>query len=227
MKISAHTLQIMKNFSAINPNLYVKEGSLISTISMQKHTFAFANVAETFDKEFAIYDLGQFLGTISLFEDPDFTFGENSVTISSGNKSIEYFYASKEMLVKPSDGLESKVTIKDPDVTFNLSAQNLNELLKAASILQLSNICVVGEENSSPKVVVMDPQNQSSNKFAIDVQGTCNSDLCMVYKAENLKMIPGDYSVSLSKKGVSKFVNEKIDVVYYISVESNSKAGKK
>lgn len=227
MKISNHTLQIMKNFSAINPNLYVKQGNVVSTISMQKHTFAFATVPESFAQEFAIYDLGQFLGTISLFEDADFNFGTHSVTISSGNKSIEYFYASKEMLVTPSAGLESRVTIESPDVTFKLSSQNLSELLKAASILQLANVCVVGEEGSNPQVVVMDPQNQSSNKFAIDVQGTCNSDLCMVFKAENLKMIPGDYHVTLSKKGVSKFVNEKLNVVYYISVESTSKVGKK
>ncbi len=87
MKISSQTLSILKNFSSINGNILVRAGSTLSTISPQKNILASAVVSENFPTTFAIYDLGQFLGAVSLFEDPDFDFTDKFVTISSGKRS--------------------------------------------------------------------------------------------------------------------------------------------
>ena len=67
MKLSNGTINVLKNFSTINQNLVIKEGSDISTMSAMKNIVAKAKVEEAFTKEFAIYDLNEFLSALSLF----------------------------------------------------------------------------------------------------------------------------------------------------------------
>lgn len=222
MKISSQTLQVLKNFASINPNLLVKPGSVLSTISTNKNIFAKATVAESFPASFAIYDMQQFLGVISIFEDPDFTFNDKSVTISSEGRSVEYIYAATEMVVAPSDSVEQKIAVKDPEITFDLTAQGLNEVIKATAILQLDKINVVSE-GGTVNVVVADPKNPSSNKFSLKVNGSSTADLAMVFAAENLKFIAGDYKVSISSNGISSFKNDKLNLEYFVMADVKSK----
>ena len=81
-KLSKETLAILKNYSQINSNLLVKEGNVINTISPAKNIVSESVVTENFEVEFGIWDLSKLLGTISLFEDPEFEFGEKSMIIS-------------------------------------------------------------------------------------------------------------------------------------------------
>ena len=222
MKISSQTLQVLKNFASINPNLLVKPGSVLSTISTNKNIFAKATVTEQFPASFAIYDMQQFLGVISIFDDPDFTFGENSVTVSSEGRSVEYVYANQEMVVAPSEGVAEKIAVKDPEITFDLTAQGLNEVIKATAILQLDKINVVSK-GGTVSVVVADPKNPSSNKFSLKVNGTSTADLAMAFAAENLKLIAGDYKVNISSNGVSSFKNDKLNLEYFVAADVKSK----
>ena len=80
-KISNETLDVLKNFSSINSNILVKEGNVLTTISPVKNVMAEATVPESFDQKFGIWDLNKFLGTISLFEDPEYMFEEKGVTV--------------------------------------------------------------------------------------------------------------------------------------------------
>jgi len=75
MKISKETLEVLKNFSAINPNLVISEGNKLSTIAEAKNIMASTEVSETFPKEVGIYDLNEFLSAHSLIEDADLEFG--------------------------------------------------------------------------------------------------------------------------------------------------------
>jgi hypothetical protein len=222
MKISTQTLQVLKNFASINPNLLVKPGNVLSTISTNKNIFAKATVAESFPASFAIYDMQQFLGVISIFEDPDFTFGENSVTVSSEGRSVEYIYANPETIVAPSDNVAQKIAVNNPEITFDLTAQGLNEVVKATAILQLDKINVVSS-NGDVSVVVADPKNPSSNKFSLKVKGTSTADLAMAFAAENLKVIAGDYKVNISSNGISSFKNEKLNLEYFVAADVKQK----
>ena len=70
MKLSSDTINLLKNFADINPNILVKEGNKLSTISTMKNILAEADISESFDQEFAIYDLPEFLMSIDLFVKP-------------------------------------------------------------------------------------------------------------------------------------------------------------
>ena len=67
MKLSTNTIQVLKTFASINQNLVIKEGNTISTMSAMKNIVAKAEVEETFPKQVAIYDLNEFLASLSLF----------------------------------------------------------------------------------------------------------------------------------------------------------------
>ena len=70
MKLSSHTTSVLKNFATINQNLVIKEGNTITTMSAMKNIIAKAEVEETFPQEIAIYDLNEFLASMSLFKEP-------------------------------------------------------------------------------------------------------------------------------------------------------------
>ena len=74
MKLSEQTVSILKNYSAINQNLMIKEGSEISTMSAMKNIVSKATVEENFPVEFAIYDLNEFLSAMSLIDKPELDF---------------------------------------------------------------------------------------------------------------------------------------------------------
>ena len=48
MKLSEQTVNILKNFSTINQNILVKEGSQLRTMSTMKNILAEAEVTEAF-----------------------------------------------------------------------------------------------------------------------------------------------------------------------------------
>jgi hypothetical protein len=101
MKISKRTLDILKNYASVNSNLLVKPATRLSTISPVKNILSEVEVDETFEVEFGIWDLNKFLGTIS-FNDPEFEFGEKSVTISGSNSSsVVYRYCEPKLLTVP------------------------------------------------------------------------------------------------------------------------------
>ena len=77
MKISKQTLEVLKNYSNINSNILVRQGNVLSTISSSMNVYSSANVKETFDREFAIYDLNSLLALLTMMEDTDVDFGED------------------------------------------------------------------------------------------------------------------------------------------------------
>ena len=161
MKISKRTLGILKNFATINQSIVISEGNTIETISNVKDIFAKATVDETFDKEFAIYDLNEFLGTVSLFDlDCDFEFGDDAVIIKDSSAQQKYFYADKSIVATPP---EKGITLPSVEVEKTITKENLTRLAKAASINNASDITFTEEG-----IVVHDKTVPTSNKFTIN-----------------------------------------------------------
>lgn len=215
MNFDSRTLQILKNFSTINPSILFKPGSVLATISPTKTIMARAKINETIESPFAIYDLSRFLSTLSLFENPELSVETGSMKIKQGSKKINYTFAEPSMIVSPP---EKEIKLPDPEVEFVLSADNLQELLKALSVLSLPEIAVVGD-GSTVSVQVLDSKNPSGDVYSVAVGETTNT-FRMIFKAENLKLLPGSYEVRISSKGLSHFSSSEVE--YYIAVEASS-----
>jgi len=221
MKLSAETITVLKNFASINQSILVKSGSKLRTISVMKNILAEADVKEQFTKDFAIYDLNQFLNGLSLHQDPDLNFtNESYIVISEGKRKVKYFFADPEVIVTPP---EKELKLPSQDVCFQLEHSQLDKLIKASAVYQLPDLSAVGE-NGVIRLVVRDKKNDTSNEFSIDVGETTN-EFVFNFKVENIKIIPGTYDVVVSKKLLSKFSNERYNLNYYIALEPDSSFG--
>ena len=217
MKISSETKAILKNFATINSGIKVDSGNQLKTISNMKNILAVANVPETFNQEFSIYNLVEFLGATSLMENPDYNFNEASLSIADSDTSLTYFYASEGMVMSP----EKMITMPDAEINIDLSSTLLNELQKAASVLGVNDL-VLTSDGTKIEFQVTDKKNATSNTFSRVVGEGNGSSFTMNFKIENLKVLDGNYSVAVSSKGISNFKNKDIDLEYFIALEPDS-----
>ena len=219
MKLSDSTLSLLKNFSTINQSILFKEGTKLRTISVMKNILAEATINEELPKDFGIYDLSQFLNGIgNLYHDPELDFANDGhVVIKEGKMRSKYFFADPQVIVTPPD---KTFTLPSEDVTFDLSTEQLDKLLKAAAIYQLSDLSVVGGEGVV-KVLVRDKKNETSNDFSIIV-GETEATFSFNFKVENIKILPGNYNVVVSQKLLSRFTSKNQDLTYYIALEPDS-----
>jgi hypothetical protein len=221
MKFSEKTITILKNFAGINNSILVKSGQKLKTISIARNILAEAEIPEQFPKDFAIYDLNQFLNGLNLHNDPEIDFAQESyLTIREGKRKVKYFYADPNVIVSPPD---KAIDLPSDDVTFNLDSVTLEKLLKAASIYQLPDLSVIGK-NGSIELVVRDKKNDTSNECSIIV-GETDSEFSFNFKVENIKIIPGAYRVGISSRLLSEFINEQYNLKYYIALEPDSTFG--
>ena len=221
MKLSESPLSLLKNFSTINQSILFKQGTKLRTISVMKNILAEATISEELPRDFGIYDLGQFLNGLSLHNNPDLDFQEdNYVVIKEGRSRSKYFFADPQVIVTP----EKSIELPSEDVTFDLSTEQLDKLLKAAAIYQLPDLAVVGG-NGVVKIVVRDKKNDTSNDFAITVGETSNyfcKNFSFNFKVENIKILPGNYEVVVSSKLLSRFRSKNQDLTYFIALEPDS-----
>ena len=221
MKLSDQTLTVLKNFAGINNSILVKQGVQLRTISVAKNILAEARIEEEIPRDFAIYDLNQFLNGLSLHQDPEMDFKENSyLTIREGKRRVKYFFADPAVIISPP---EKNIDLPSEDVHFQLDSITLEKLLKAAAVYQLPDLSAVGEAGVV-KLVVRDKKNDTSNEFAI-VVGETDKEFVFNFKVENIKIIPGAYNVVVSQKLLSKFTNESLDLKYFIALEPDSTFG--
>ena len=218
MKISNDTRNVLKNFSTINSGIRVKSGNKLETISNMKNILAVATVDESFPQDFSIYNLPEFLGATSLLSDPEFEFGDTSLTVADDNSSLAYFYASEGMVTAP----DKMITMPDAEIVINLSSSLLSELQKAASVLGVNDM-VLSSDGTVIRLEVTDKKNPTSNTFSRIVGEGNGVSYTMNFKIENLKVLDGNYEVSVSSKGISHFNNTDIDLEYFIALEPDSK----
>ena len=221
MKLSESTLLLLKNFKDINQSILFKKGSKLRTMSVMKNILAEATIDEELPKDFGIYDLNQFLNGMGLHQSPELDFTNDSyVVIKEGKMRSKYFFADANVIITPPD---KPIELPSEEVTFDLSTDQLDKLLKAAGIYQLPDLSVVGE-NGAVKLLVRDKKNDTSNSFAIAV-GETDSTFNFNFKVENIKILPGTYEVVVSQKLLSRFSSKSHDLTYYIALEPDSTFG--
>ena len=208
----------MKNFCSINKSLVINPGNRLSTLSINKNILAYADVEESFDSQMSIYDLGVFLGGLSLFDKPKIdTQADNYVTVSdtAGRSKTRFFYADPDIITQPP---EKEINLPSEDVRFRLNASTLQQLQRAASVYQLPDLCLVGD-GQTMNLRVTDKKNDTSNSYSVEV-GENENEFCFCFKVENLKLLLADYNVTISKSNVALFQGDGIK--YFIALEPNT-----
>ena len=215
MKIDTYTINVLKNFAKINPSIIIQEGNTLKTISPSKTIMAKAKVTTEFGNRFAIYNLDRFISTLSLFNDPELTFSDKFVDIADSDKKTHYTYADENSITKVP---EKEINLPSVDVSFKLTDANLKDIQRALGVLGLPEIVVAGDGNDI-SLQAADTKNPSGDVYSINI-GASDKVFKAIFKSENIKIIPGEYDVSISSRGISHFKGNEAE--YWIAVEQTS-----
>ena len=216
MKLDTKTVNVLKNFSTINPSMLFREGNTLKTISPTKTVMAKANIDTTINKKFAIYNLGKLLSTLSFYDNPEIELREQNLVISNGNGSSTTLAYADESAIKTAP--DRDITLPTVDAEFKISNSALTNIMKMLGTLGLPEIAIVGD-GSNLYVSALDSKNAGSESHTEKV-GVTSKTFRAIFKADNIKLIPGDYDVSVSSKGISHFRGAEAE--YWIAVEQNS-----
>ena len=216
MKLSGETVDVLKNFSNINQNILIKEGTQLRTMSTMKNILAEAPIKETFPREFGIYDLNEFLGVLTLVNDAELEFNsESHLTVNGGNVKIKYFFSDPSILTTPPESFNPP----ECDVSFGVTGKTLSSVLKASAVMQLPDIVIEG--NTGASITATDLKNTTSNNYTEQLNSETTQTFKFHFKADNLKMIQGDYQVKASSTAqVSNWVGSAAS--YWIALEQTS-----
>jgi hypothetical protein len=215
LKLDNRTIQVLRNFSTINPSILIRPGNKISTISPIKTIMATTTVPYDFNSQFAIYDLSRFLSTVSLMEEPSLDISDKVITIKSGKRTVNYTLADPSAVVSPPETMKE---LENLVVSFEITNDILSSIIKGMNVLRLPEIAIIGD-GSTIQFQTVDSKNPSGDVYSIEV-GQTDKEFSAIIRSENVKLLPGDYKIDITPR-VIKFYNN--DLAYYIAVESHSK----
>lgn len=220
MKFTPDTIAVLKNFSTINPMILIEKGSVIATRTVLGSIYAYAEVSEDFKDPMAINDLPQFLNVFTMFKDPtlDLSHGRQAI-IRDGRTTVNYTFAEPS-LMKP---VPKNINLPTPVTEFELSAAQLQQVLRACDVMTLPEVYVKGDGHTLT-CGAMDSQTPSANTFNIDIGETKNKFTALI-RRENFKHLMRDYRVTITPQ-FSKFEstdNASNKVTYYVAFEERSK----
>ena len=222
MKLSEHTISVLKNFASINQNLVIREGSELQTMSAMKNIVARSGVEENFPREMAIYDLNEFLAALSLFSSPVLEFDEQYVTIkeeSNPTNSLKYFYSDPSVVQSPS----KTITMPSEDITFELSSGDLSKMKRASAVIGAPDMVLENTDEPFKSILnAIDKKNDTANNYSLDISTNGDGQFKFYFKVENLKLMDGSYDVSVSSRNISNFKSKNSDVEYWIALEPES-----
>jgi hypothetical protein len=217
MKFSEKTLEVLKNFTKINNGVILRPGSVQRTLSPSGSIMAEADLPESMDVMFGIYDLSQFLGNVLTMDEPELSFSSESVVLDDGATAMTYHAcASPEILIKHPP-VDAELKIDTPDVQFDISEKAMAKLLTLAGMNNLPNLSIIGEKGGIWLKVhekTVDTSNFATTRVG-DYDGT---DFVASFATENLKMLPDDYVVKLNLGKFALFTNKAGNLKYFVAM---------
>jgi|TARA_R110000822_G_scaffold105002_3_gene232281 hypothetical protein len=223
MELTEKTMQVLKNYATINPNIVITEGNVIKTVSEAKNVLSSVELDVTFPQTFGIYELSEFLSVLSLVDSPRLKFEDTYVLVTdnAGRSRIKYFYSDIDMLTTPS----KDIIMPETEVKFTLDSATLSSIKRAASVLGHTEMSVTASDGVV-SLSVIDNNDRTSNVYSIDVDGVfAEEKFNFIFNISNLKMVDGDYEVGISKKLISHFVNKENGIEYWCALEKSSTYG--
>jgi hypothetical protein len=223
--LEERTLEVLKNFAALNPGLVVEGGNVIRTITERiKTVSARVVVPQPFPVPFAIFDLKRFLGAVAMFSKPKITFDRGHVTVTEAEETetsgleIVYPLTTPDCVDHPK---------KDPSIqptfTFPVSKDHFKLFTKFEKGLELPNI-ILTAAGEGQKVYLGGADAAMPGKARVGgrmvVAESAPSAFRLVWAVEDWnKVMPDDYQVGIELRNggaIAQFVGAGGDVNYWI-----------
>lgn len=222
INLDSDLVKVLKNFAKINNSIYIKKDSnVITTTSSSKNILARYEHLQTFPVDVCIYDLTKFINVINAYETFDLDFTEQYVLVISGKEKSKIFFADPEIICYPSN------EIKMPKIVLSFVIQNdiIERINKLASTLGVNDICFTVNKSNDLIVQVLDSKNVSSNTHEIIIGANPSVNSFEYYfSVDNLKILPGNYTISITDQIISQFSHNDMNIKYWIALNTQSRA---
>lgn len=213
MKLSDHTLAVLKNFAAINPSIVINPGRVQRT-KAGEHVLAEAELEEDFPVVFGVDDLNLFLGNITTLKNPELEFTDKSVTMKADGLSTTFYSHSPQFIDQPPD---KKMVMKNPDVTFEISNSTMSKITKLAAMNDLDFISIVGRKGKC--FLQAHDETDTSNQVVTEVCDYEGDDFINKFERDTFQMLPDDYKVELKKGRYARFESKTKPIYYCFSMQ--------
>ena len=232
VQLSNQTYSILENFSTINSSIVFKKGNTIKTIANAENVLAEYEGEEYWPRDFAIYDLSQFLSAIRTLKSqtgelPILEFlNEDYVVIRSKGASVRYYYSDPEITLKVAP--DKTVNFPGANIEFDFPQEQLKKVLDLSNTLTLRDLTFASKDEK-PFIRVSDRENDTSNKCKFDLSNAeCTGDYNLHMKMDNLLVYTkgADYRVRVSDQMLSEWTvtrifgnNEDVQLKYFVALE--------
>jgi hypothetical protein len=218
MKLSSETLTVLHNFATINSNIEFKRGTKLKTISPGKGLLATANLPDNFEDDFCVVDLNQFLVVYNLNKETELHLTDKDIVFKAGRSKINYRKTERSNCILPPD---KDLVLPSIELDIRISEQDLASIMKSASVLKSSHIIVeTDKENKNVLLTACDPADDSAHVNSIHLgENTTGKEFEFSFSVDNMRMIPGEYDLKVSSKGIAHFKNTKFDIEYFVAME--------
>lgn len=218
---SETTIKFLRNLSTINQGLLFTTDSILSSISQTNDILCSVKIEEKIPIEFGVYNLKNFLDTLTLFDAPILECEEEHILIKDHHNkdlSVRYGYCSKTNLHLPP---EKKLKLPSKEISFDLSYEDLHMCLRASNKLGLPCLSVVGRDGSLV-LEVSDPSQQHSSNSFTKVIGSTKNYFSFNFFTKKLNLFKDDYKVNISAKLITHLKSKNYDCEYWISANTGS-----
>lgn len=219
MKLSEHTLNVLKNFSTINSSVILNAGNVQKSMAADESIIVEAELEEITKDKFSIYDLNQFLGNVTTLNNPELTFTSKKVEMDDGATKLTYYSCASGIIIAPPES--NSIVLLKPDYKFVLTNSTLSKIKKIADMNKLPHISLLCK-NGDVRLQAHERKNDTSNHAATLIEeNTSLKDFTDTFKAENFKLIPDDYDVEVKHEAFAIFTSKTKKLRYIIAMEAN------
>lgn len=212
MKISGNTIKILQNFANINQGIVIRPGNTLRTMAEERNLFAQAEIEETFDKEFGVYDLKKLLAILSMQKNPDLTVSDAVLTIRGDKSAISVRHTNTKLIKSPPD----KNVVTDYLVSFPMTLSDIKWIFDTSSILGTRHVVFKGK-NGRLSVDACDVEGKVVDEGSLDLGETQHTFKAVLF-VDRLKIMSGDYDVSISKHGIIQFKLKTAKLTYWVAL---------
>jgi len=222
MQLSDYTKKLLENFVSINAGIVIRktpEGAnktLIRTIDRSGHVYSQVEIPEVFKTNVTLHDLKAFLNVISGFNSPEITINDSHLVVSEGSSSVKIVFAEPNMITHP----QKPWSPPKGEFDFDLKQDTLAKVMNFSNYLSLPHLRVYNK-NGVLVLQALDRNNPDSNNYDIEV-GVVDpaAEIDVYLKRELIKMIAGDYTVSVNPAQAATFTNM-VDptLVYFVALD--------
>jgi hypothetical protein len=216
MIIDKFTISILRNFAKINPSIFIEKGKILNTFK-GKAIRATAVLDIVFPKSFALHDLWKFIRLLEMFKEPNVEFSDKMLVISAHGREASLRYTEEKLVDKCSS---KTIVLPSVDALATIGCDVLPQVETALSHLALNHITVLG---NGEEMLIGGMSNYGKTALSprgdafFASLGTTDKVFRAVFNAENLKLYPSIYEMTLCRHGLGKFQSERL--TYYIAMD--------